>query len=292
MLPKHKYPAMWRILANTHFSSSFDYTDKIKKFVEEYKLQNDIDIKQSGSEYTAKLTPQTAEELKRVSDLFIHENKYKEERIETVENGIKQEILEKFKSKFKGVTDELQIDVGVVEGFDNHYSVRVDLKLGDEEYEFSPEALSYSGDAFELIGDAATNWNWAAWLGIEDSPFYDEAFVDAYSDDTLSQALEQFWNTREESTYYEELNAALDSLMKNYEPQYKFYVDLDERGEFRARVDAPNDETVYMIESEPDGEISQVRDGFMKHGTDIQGLEKYLKQLEIIPKKSSIVKGD
>lgn len=64
-------------------------------------------------------------------------------------------------------------------------------------------------------------------------------------------------------------------------------VDLDERGSFRAHVENTSGRRVFQFSNEdengwpdPDG-IELVRDGFMKHGRDTQGLLSYLQDLGI-----------
>lgn len=72
--------------------------------------------------------------------------------------------------------------------------------------------------------------------------------------------------------------------------RYWFVVDLDERGQFNVHVEDPSGQVVWQAsnEDEEDGEFGPVRDGFMKHGQDIAGLESYLKDLEIIPQEASL----
>ena len=88
------------------------------------------------------------------------------------------------------------------------------------------------------------------------------------------------------------------------EIRFIFYriVDLDERGLYRAHIEDEegrivfeysNEEEVFDDEGEPTGEviygeIPMIADGYMKHKDDIEGLENYLKEMEIIPKDSII----
>ena len=63
---------------------------------------------------------------------------------------------------------------------------------------------------------------------------------------------------------------------------YYYYINKDERGEFNADVRDENDNTVF----ETDEQIFE--DGFLRNKTDISGLEKHLKSLEIIGKNDNI----
>lgn len=68
------------------------------------------------------------------------------------------------------------------------------------------------------------------------------------------------------------------------EARFEYHINLDERGSFYADVRDACENTLYEIKSDDEtGEIEQVSDGFMKHARDVDGLEKYLKQMEILP---------
>jgi len=69
---------------------------------------------------------------------------------------------------------------------------------------------------------------------------------------------------------------------------FLFVVDLDERGEFRAHVEAEDGTTVYELQSDPDGELHEIEDGVMEDKDDLDGLEEHLQNLKIIPKHSRI----
>lgn len=75
---------------------------------------------------------------------------------------------------------------------------------------------------------------------------------------------------------------------------FLFVVDMDERGVFSAHVEDPKGKEVFSFssEDEEDGELWIVRDGFMRHSTDIAGLEEYLVDLKIIPRGAVIYNGE
>jgi hypothetical protein len=61
---------------------------------------------------------------------------------------------------------------------------------------------------------------------------------------------------------------------------YEYHINLDERGSFLADVrDSETGQCVFLIKAGDElaeGETSIFEDGFMKHKSDVQGLEKYL----------------
>lgn len=81
---------------------------------------------------------------------------------------------------------------------------------------------------------------------------------------------------------------------ENTDKKYEYIIDLDERGTFSCHVDDPAGKEVWSASNEDneDGEFSPVVDGFMKHTKDIQGLEKYLEEMGIMPKDAKLVKGN
>lgn len=71
---------------------------------------------------------------------------------------------------------------------------------------------------------------------------------------------------------------------------YGYYINSNERDKFYADVRTPTQKTVYGVMSDDEtGEIPEVEDGFMKSGVDVIGLEKHLKQLNLIPHDAKIL---
>jgi len=69
---------------------------------------------------------------------------------------------------------------------------------------------------------------------------------------------------------------------------YEFVVNLDERGSFYADVRDPDtDESIYEIDTEKIQQLCE--DGYMLHNQDYEGLESYLKQLDIIEDDDGII---
>lgn len=70
--------------------------------------------------------------------------------------------------------------------------------------------------------------------------------------------------------------------------KFTYHVNLDERGYFFADVRDENENSIYDIHSNEDGEIPEVTDGFMHHSRDLEGLSRHLQSMGIIPKESTI----
>lgn len=304
MLAGRKYKSMWKLLASTQFESPFEITKEVKKFVDEYKLAKDFDKKKIDGDEEGKLKQNVAQELLRTSTLFIHENKYKEERLQSVKDGVRAEVMGLFKAKNPGikVMPEIEVDISHDSVSDQEFwDVKLVMSLGNSDVEKDLESLRYSANPAENISDAAESYDWCAWLGIPESPFFDDAFVDEYAEDQASQAIEQFWHTRSETEYAKEVGAAIKELVDGYEPEYKYMIDLNERGSFRAHVEDPDGNSVFTFSNEEKdeetGQISEgplwlVEDGFMKNISDLAGLKEYCVEHDFMPEKSKLVKGN
>jgi len=88
----------------------------------------------------------------------------------------------------------------------------------------------------------------------------------------------------------EELNnAVLDQWVEdNPETQvFKYYINLDERGEFYADVRDPDEKTVFEIKG-----FQIFEDGFMDNKDDIEGLEAYMVELGIMDEDNTLEKGN
>ena len=69
--------------------------------------------------------------------------------------------------------------------------------------------------------------------------------------------------------------------------QYKYFINLDERGEFYADVRDPDGNTVYEIHG-----FAFFEAGFMKHKDDLEGLEDHLHMQGVMPKGATLVRGN
>jgi len=69
--------------------------------------------------------------------------------------------------------------------------------------------------------------------------------------------------------------------------KFFYFINLDERGEFYADVRDSDDNTVWEI-ADVEHLNELVEDGFIQHGDDIDGIEVYLLDMEIIPENSAL----
>lgn len=70
---------------------------------------------------------------------------------------------------------------------------------------------------------------------------------------------------------------------------FGYSINLDERGEFYADVRDASGETIFEIHAPDEEGCSIFEDGFMRHKTDLAGLQFYLVDLGVIPKGSAIL---
>lgn len=70
--------------------------------------------------------------------------------------------------------------------------------------------------------------------------------------------------------------------------RFEYWINLDERGEFRADVRAggPNGRSVYEIDG-----TDIFEDGFMRHKHDLEGLRAYLVSLGVLPPGAALEAG-
>lgn len=282
----------------------FEITPAIDKFLEEYKLANQVDILEEGlheddiEEDTVKfgrLKPEYIDKLAKTKETFFEGNHAQEHR-ESIESGMVQTINEVIKETVPNLVGGLSVSADVIEKTDSSY---VDVRLTDasgEEYEFQP--LYHTQESGLALAEGASSWDWAAWFGIESSPFYDTSFVEAYDEINNLQAMDELGSYFKESQDYWDLKALLEQINADYTPTYLYVIDLNERGYFRAHVEDPQGKVVFNLTNEDEetgrelgGELWLVEDGFMKHIDDVNGLEKYLKSVQIMPSRSTLKEG-
>ena len=88
-----------------------------------------------------------------------------------------------------------------------------------------------------------------------------------------------------------ELNCTSHKSLSPIYWHYTYTVDLNERGIFKAHVDDADDNTVFSLSNEDseDGELDLIRDGYMKHTEDKDGLLQYLGMVGIIPNHNTVM---
>jgi len=90
--------------------------------------------------------------------------------------------------------------------------------------------------------------------------------------------------------------AARQEVKSELSRLFGYYIDLDERGSFRADVRSADDKTVFDIRDGNElgeGESSLFEDGFMRDKHDLAGLAEHLQSLGVIPKDAELLEmGD
>lgn len=175
------------------------------------KLGYGKDVKIIDGE-TAKLKPAKAKYLAMTYKLFTS-GKPAKEYLKSAEKNIKAYIAELFRdNNIKKSLFKVDVSYGADDG---HYAFLVTLtskKTGVERF-VGDEALHWESDGdFE---DTIQQEDWAFWLMDEDSPFYDQDFVDAYAATQAGQALEQFAQTLDESSFESEFIHAVKFIEKS-----------------------------------------------------------------------------
>ena len=77
--------------------------------------------------------------------------------------------------------------------------------------------------------------------------------------------------------------------------KFGYYVDLDERGSFRADVRNESGQTVFEVLAGDElaaDETSLFEDGFMRDKSDLAGLQAHLCDLGVIPADGEILASD
>jgi hypothetical protein len=80
--------------------------------------------------------------------------------------------------------------------------------------------------------------------------------------------------------------------------EYFYFINLDERGEFYADVRDDEENTIIEFGDAIRAETSNmhsmpelIQEGYVKHGTDLKSIEKYLKDLGLFRSNDTLVKA-
>jgi hypothetical protein len=68
---------------------------------------------------------------------------------------------------------------------------------------------------------------------------------------------------------------------------YQYSINLDERGEFYADVRHSQEHTVFEIHG-----FDLIEDGWLRHTTDVDGLQRYLISLQLMTPDEQLVPGN
>ena len=175
-------------------------------FLEEYKLMKEVEY--VGDSDQLRLAREVVVELDRTYNLFVNEQDYNEKA--TLLEGLLVTYVKNYLNS-NGV-DFKEINSSLEWTGDSSAKLKLSLNIGGEwvlqDYEHDYLSRSENESCYE---DAPSSWTWAAWLlspvsPIEkDSPWDLDAMREAYMKVSMFQALDQFVNTLDESTYYLEI---------------------------------------------------------------------------------------
>lgn len=194
----------------------FGSLDKVTKDQIPAEVLSDFELEDEWDESPApefyRLKGEVLSELKRTYALFISEE-YAEERNESTLEAAKKEavaaicdsdnlakiVRDKFDMSLKDImrnTDEDGPKITVGAEFsrspfgDGASGIVINLSLEStdesEEKRIETDCYYHAWDESQGIEEEASEWSWLAWLGIEESPFFDRDFVDAYLEDRKS----------------------------------------------------------------------------------------------------------
>lgn len=202
----------------------FALTAKARAFLTEYELWNNIEkIKHSADhelenefdidddmERTEiyRLTEKVAEDLNRTHKIFM-EGGCIDEYNKTAKNTAVDFVLETIKSdqnlrdlfekkcgidpldSYKNEKTGLDLAANIME--DRLGGVSLNITVSYEDIDTEIEGLVYysNSDTGAEIGDGAQSWNWLAWLGVEESPYFDSSWTESYLEDKKAQALSE-----------------------------------------------------------------------------------------------------
>lgn len=182
-------------------TNEFEKDEKVESFLKKHNLEKMVE-KVSDSE--SKLIDSEFEDLKGTKEAF---DSSSSNRMEEAEKSLKIIVEEKLKKMNRtDLSVEVRHEMGTRYTGDDNAAMYVDLSNEEETHTLETSALWYSG-----MNDAPSNAlnessdSWVVWLMDEESPFYDESFVESYKEDWASIALEQFVHTLDESSFQTDL---------------------------------------------------------------------------------------
>lgn len=160
---------------------------EVNDFIDKYDLSGDIAEQtnegQPDDTIVYALTPTASKEIIKAYDTFMEKNiGMDSDAIESMQaevDGHIKEMLEKLDYKDNDITAEVIEDKNKTSG---DLAYMITLKKGKEEQDWEPIGYYYDQKTDNRLTDAAQSWNWAAWLGVPESPLYDEAWAAAYLD--------------------------------------------------------------------------------------------------------------
>ena len=246
-----------------------------------------------GEEPTWKLTEASAATLAKSYEAFCGDEQSAElSEKERLVNESLVEFCEKYVADtYPKLKDLVNVDVhtpnfawedGTVEvEFDIDHETDLSLSKGaDFHYIEAPDADTYADE---------TTFEFAVFLHTN-SPLKDETFTEMWKYGERLTAYDELVGSISESHFNAfELPETLERLNREADEAYVYNIHHNERGEFLATVDDLAGNEVYRIQTNDEGVIEQIQDGFMKNVEDITGLEQYLISINIIPENAEIM---
>jgi hypothetical protein len=224
-----KFPSLNQVLAaeKNPFKEPFELTPKVDAFIAQFKQGGMIELLpevDENGEKQAKLKPGAVRELSRTKNLF-KSRKYADARLEEAKEAL-AENTRTYLKKFAGKkAKKFEVKVREDDGQD-YYALKVDLKYDGQEETLEPGNLFYQYSGNEQMGEYAQHGsygkdkpNWAAWLGMDDSPFGSTEFCDDYEFDQMTVAMDQFCATLDESMYPHDLEDLAKKMLAEPEAE-------------------------------------------------------------------------
>lgn len=166
-------------------AAAYDYDEAFPvedylHFMDEYDLWDDVDeAPDEDGERMVVLTPAAQREVEHAYDTFMDGNW--DAKIEDVADAMADEVLREIEHL---CGDEAANAISVRAEVDDRLSyvaITFELSIDDYTERLEPAGCYYDEDReMGVLYDAMESWNWAAWLGDDDSPFGDDEWVRAY----------------------------------------------------------------------------------------------------------------
>jgi len=225
----NKFPSLTQVLAaeKNSFKEPFELTPQVDAFIAQHKQGEVItlmpEVAADGNK-KAKLKPKAAQDLRSTQALF-KSRKYANARLTEAQERLLAET-KKYLKKFAGKkAKKFEVEVKEDDAA-SHYSLKVELTYDDKEETLEPSNFFYDYSSNSQVGEAASHGsygknepNWAAWLGADASPFYSEDFCEDYDFDSMTQAMDQFSATLDESMYPHDLEAVVKKMLAEPEAE-------------------------------------------------------------------------
>mgnify|MGYP000092790996 CR=1 FL=1 len=137
-------------------------------------------------------------------------------KLHKVEQGIIKQVNDLIKKVAKREKIEprgIHVAVDIDSNSSDHTSGTITIKYKGQEKEIEPRGLHYTDNGGDF-SDAMMSYNWAAWLGHDNSPFESSTWVDAYNEMEAANWFEQAGDIEEAE---DEILEAIEELLTGHE---------------------------------------------------------------------------